>query len=290
MTPLRAKMIHEMRLRRFAHKTQKAYISAVADLARFYNSSPDQIDSEKIKAYLVYLEHDRKLSWSTCNVAAAGLRFFYTQVLGNEAMDLFIPRRKKQKKIPEILTFNEVERLFVNTGRAKHRVLLMTTYAGGLRVSEVVRLKITDIDSERMTIRVEQGKGNKDRYTILSSRLLEELRMYWRMCHPKTWLFPSTSPERHVSIETAQRIYYQAKLRAGIKKGKGIHTLRHCFATHLLEQGTDPRTIQTLLGHRSIITTMTYMQVTQKRLLSIKSPLDLIQIPKDMPHVHEDQG
>ena len=274
MTPLRATMIKEMKLQRFSPKTQRAYIEAVAGFARFYNQSPADMNEERIRRYLLYLLDERKLAWSSCNVVISGLRFFYTYVLKHDSTHLVMPPRKRQKKLPEILTTEELVRLFNHAGAPKKRVLLMTTYAAGLRVSEVVRLKTTDIDSGRMTIRVEQGKGNKDRYTLLSSHLLKELRLYWRMYHPKQWLFPSWDYNRPLSVSTAQKIYTAAKKKAGITKGNGIHTLRHCFATHLLEAGVDPRTIQILMGHRSITTTMTYMRVTNKRLTSIKSPLD----------------
>ncbi len=281
MTPLRQKMINEMVLRRFSPKTQEAYVSAVAGLARFYKQSPEKIDKERIKAYLVHLMQDRKLSWSSCNVAVSGLRFFYTQTLGMDSMFLSIPPRKKDNRLPEILSAEELERLFSALTNQKHRTLLMTTYAAGLRVSEVVSLKVTDIDSKRMMIRVQQGKGSKDRYTILSKRLLTELRIYYKMYRPPVWLFSSSNPEQPLSDRAAQRIYYHAKDKAGIKKGKGIHTLRHCFATHLLEAGVDLRTIQMLMGHSSIMTTMVYLQVTRKHLSSTQSPLDLLEIPQN---------
>ena len=258
MTPLRQKMINDMRLRRFSVKTQQAYVQAVAGLARYFNQSPDRLDKEDVRAYLLHLLQDRELSWSTCNVAAAGIRFFYTQILHRESMSLAIPPAKNKKQLPQILSAREVERLFACTANPKHRVLLMTTYAAGLRVGEVVRLKVTDIDSDRMLIRVEQGKGNKDRYTVLSKRLLEELRHYWKLYRRKPWLFPAKDPSKPMPIGTAQRIYYSAKKRANIQKGKGIHTLRHCFATHMLELGEDLHTIQKLLGHRSIVTTTAF--------------------------------
>jgi len=278
MTPLRQKMINDMKLRNFSPRTQYAYESAVAGLAQFFNCSPDMLNNENVQAYLVYLMEDRKLSWSSCNIVISGLRFFYDVTLSKQSMSLTIPPRKKKKYLPEILSTEELERLFVCACNLKHRSFLMTTYAGGLRVSEVVRLKLTDIDSKRMMIRVEQGKGNRDRYTILSERLLKELREYWKMYHPQLWLFHAKDPKKPMPIGTAQKIYYHAKSTAQIKKGKGIHTLRHCFATHLLEAGVDLRTIQTLMGHTSISTTMMYLQVTRKKLTSIKSPLDLLEI------------
>lgn len=271
-----------MALRRFAPSTQEAYIAAVAGLARYYKQSPEKIDKQMIQDYLLYLMQERNMSWSSCNVAVSGLRFFYTQTLGMDAMFLSIPPRKADSILPEILSAEELERLFSVLTNQKHRTLLMTTYAAGLRVSEVIGLKVTDIDSGRMMIRVTQGKGRKDRYTILSVRLLEQLRMYYRAYRPSMWLFYSgENTKRHVSVNTAQRVYNQAKDKAGITKGKGIHTLRHCFATHLLEAGVDLRTIQVLMGHSSIMTTMTYLQVTRKHLGSVKSPLDLLDISEN---------
>jgi len=172
MKPLRQKMINDMKLRRFAQKTQEAYVSAVAGLAKHYNQSPDLLDKEKIQAYLLHLMDERRLSWSTCNVVVCGIRFFYLQTLGIDSLRLGIPPMRAQAKLPEILSFEEIQRLLKCATSLKNRVLLMTTYAAGLRVSEVVNLKLSDIDSSRMMIRVRQGKGNKDRYSILSSRLL----------------------------------------------------------------------------------------------------------------------
>jgi len=255
----------------------------VAGLARFYHQSPDRIGKEEIQAYLLYLMEEQKLAWSSCNIVVSGLRFFYTQTLGMDSMLLSIPARKKVTQLPEILSHRELEPLFTTAATPKHRALLMSTYAAGLRVSEVVRLRVTDIDSQRMMIRVEQAKGSKDRYTILSQRLLSELRLYWRMYRPPIWLFPGRDPNQPMPVGTAQKIYYHARDMAGIKKGKGIHTLRHCFATHMLEAGVDLRTIQILLGHSSIMTPMVYLQVTTKKLSSTQSPLDLLEIPEKRP-------
>lgn len=280
MKPLRQKMINEMKLRRFAPSTQEAYVSAVAGLAKYYNQSPDRLDKEKIQAYLLHLMDERQLSWSTCNVVVCGIRFFYLQTLGIDSIRLGIPPMRAQKKLPEILSAEEIERLFKCATILKNRVLLMTTYGAGLRVSEVVNLKLSDIDSSsRMMLRISQGKGNKDRYTMLSSRLLTELRAYYREHKPPVWLFYGSHTGAQMSIGTAQKIYYAAKERAGITKQGGIHTLRHCFATHLLEAGVDLRTIQTLMGHASIMTTIGYLRVTSKKLSATKSPLDLIEAP-----------
>ena len=183
--------------------------------------------------------------------------------------------------MPEILSHQELERLFAAAHLAKHRALLMTTYAAGLRLSEVIALKRIDLDSQRQMIRVEQGKGRKDRYTILSPRLLEELRLYWKISRPILYLFPG--PSRPMDSSAAQKIYYAAKQRAGIEKGMGIHTLRHCFATHLLEAGVDLPTIQRLMGHTSILTTMRYLQVRRQHLDAHASQFDLLRLPDKMP-------
>ncbi len=283
MGQLRTRMQTAMKLRNFSPRTQDAYLGAVTGLAKFYNRAPDLITSEEVQSYLLYLLEDRGLSWSSCNQAISGFRFLYTQTLGKKSTSFFIPPRKREVRLPEIFSSRELGRLFFSASTFSHRVLLMTTYAAGLRVSEVVRLRVSDLDSDRKLIRVEQGKGNKDRYTLLTIRLLEELRNYWRAVRPKTWLFSG----KHLKggpmpIGTAQKIYYQAKANAGLRKGKGIHTIRHCFATHLLEAGWDLRTIQTLMGHTSILTTMVYLQVTRKRLDSLQNPFDLLDFsPKD---------
>jgi integrase/recombinase XerD len=279
MTPLRQKMVNDMKLRRLAPKTQEAYVDAVAGLAKHYNQSPELLDRDKLQSYLLYLMEERRLAWSTCNVAVCGIRFFYTQTLGIDSMHLGIPPMRSQKKLPEILSSEEIVRLFKCASNLKNLTVLMTTYGAGLRVSETVNLQLSDIDSKRMTIRVRQGKGNKDRYTVLSERLLTELRAYWRQYKPAYWLFYGTYTKRQMSIESAQEIYYNTKERSGITKKGGIHTLRHCFATHLLEAGVDLRTIQSLMGHASIMTTMNYMRVTRKKLAATRSPLDLIETP-----------
>lgn len=281
MTPLRALMIKQMEVDRLAPKTQEAYLGAVKGIARFYHRSPDQLDGHEIKNYIHYLLEERKLAWSSVNVAVNALAFLYVKTLGRERPDLKLPPCRTRIKLPEILSGDELERLFAAPTHPKHRALLMTTYAGGLRVSETVHLKLTDVDSQRMVIRIEQSKGAKDRYTMLSTRLLEELRGYWRACRPILWLFPGRERDRPMHITTAQRIYTQARQLAGIARGKGIHTLRHSFATHLLEAGVDLRTIQSLLGHASLSTTMRYLKVERSRALATASPLDLIKVPED---------
>jgi site-specific recombinase XerD len=281
MTAMREQMVKEMTVRRLSANTQRSYLSAVSGLAQYYNLSPEKIDKQMIRDYLFHLMQGRKLQWSTCNVILNGLRCFYTKVLSMDAGSLSIPPCKKVHKLPEILSTEELESILAATSNQKHRTLLMTTYAAGLRLSEVVHLKLTDIDSKRMMIRVRQGKGSKDRYTILSKRLLEELRIYWKGYRPSEWLFSGKNPEQPMPTSTAAAIYYNAKDKAGIRKGKGIHTLRHCFATHMLEAGVDLRTIQVLMGHSSIMTTVVYLKVTRKHLSSTQSPLDLLNIPQN---------
>ncbi len=280
MTPMRQKMIKEMSLRRFSEKTQKSYLSSVTGLARYCKLSPEKINKQMIEEYMLHVMQERKLKWGSCNTILVGLRFFYIKMLGLDSLFINIPINKKGSELPEILSSDELERLFTVMTNQKHRTLLMTAYAAGLRVSELVNLKLADIDSKRMMIRVHQGKGRKDRYTILSKRLLKELRIYCKMYSPHLWLFTGRNPEQPLPSGTAQKIYYKAKDRAGIKKGKGIHTLRHSFATHLLEAGVDLRTIQVLMGHSKIMTTTIYLQVSKKHLSSTQSPLDLLEIPE----------
>lgn len=284
MTPMRQKMIKEMTLRRFSPKTQKSYLSSVTGLARYFKLSPEKINQEMIEEYMLHVIQERKLKWGSCNTILVGLRFFYIKMLGMDSLFINIPINKKGSELPEILSSDELESLFTVMTNQKHRTLLMTAYAAGLRVSELVNLKLADIDSKRMMIRVHQGKGRKDRYTILSKRLLKELRIYWKMYSPNLWLFSGRDPEQPLPSGTAQKIYYKAKERAGIKKGKCIHTLRHCFGTHLLEAGVDLRTIQMLMGHSNIKTTIIYLQLSKKHLSSTQSPLDLLEIPEGQNH------
>ena len=277
MGALRTKMIEEMRLRNFSPRTQQSYLSAMVGLVKHYRRAPDQLTQDEIRSYLLHLEK-RGLSPSSRNVAISGLKFFYHQMLGWNEKQLFIPPRKRSWQLPEVLGQKEVERLLLAAVKHRDRCLLMTAYATGLRVSELVRLKVSAIDSERMMVRVEQGKGRKDRYTILSQRLLSELRSYWKEHRSPTYVFPNRKGGP-ISIDYAQRIYNLAKLKAGVHKGKGIHTLRHCFATYLLEAGVDLRTIQTLLGHNSMGSTERYLQIRQHKLTTTANPLDLLRLP-----------
>jgi integrase/recombinase XerD len=279
MTPLRREMIDNMSVRGMAETTKKAYLQAVMGLARYYRRAPDQLTDREVQQYLLHLMQERHLSWSSCSVATNGLRFLYRVTLNRRDAEFCIPRAKAPLRLPEILSREEIERLLAGATEPKHRTLLMLTYSAGLRLSEVAHLKVSDIDSGRMSVRVDQGKGKKDRYTVLSKRMLRELRGYWLAYRPREWLFTGRDPTRPMHPKTIQRIFHLAKDRARISKPCGIHALRHAFATHLLEAGTDVHTIQRLLGHGHISTTMRYFHLTQKHLLGTGSPLDLLDSP-----------
>ena len=280
MTPLRAKMIRELELHRKSPRTIGPYVAAVAQLAKHYGRSPDTISIEEIREFLHYLITVRKVAYSTCNQKLAGIRFFYRHVLGQQDLALRVPA-KRSGRLPEPLSRGEIARLLEATGNRKHRVMLMTAYGGGLRVSELVRLKPRDIHSERMLIRVEQGKGRKDRYTLLSPRLLEELRAYWLEFRPQRWLFEGRQAGRHLAAATVPKFFHRAKQRSGIRHGNGIHCLRHSFATHLMEAGVPLPVVQRLMGHASLTTTARYLHVTSQHLESIRSPLELLRPPED---------
>jgi site-specific recombinase XerD len=287
MSKLRKKMVREMELREFSVNTQRAYLAAIEGLARFYRRSPDKIVQKEIEDYLLYLKNMTKLSYNTRNQITSGLKFFYNQALKMKDIKLELPVKTGQRILPEVLSMEEVSRLINATDNLKHRVLLKMTYGGGLRLNEVIRLKPEHIDSQRMLIRVEQGKGRKDRYTLLSKKFLPELRYYYDICRPKNWLFPNKNHQKHIDPTTAQRVYKKAKANAKITKGKGIHTLRHCFATHLLEMGCDIQIIKNLLGHQSLSTTMIYLHVSKKHLTSLRSPLDLLEDKKNGQNTRE---
>jgi len=272
-------MIRDLQIRRLADRTQQSYVQAVAGLAQYYKQSPDQIDDQKVQNYLLHLLNKRNLSWSTCDLYAAGISFFYRVTLKRPASRFTLPPRRHAQNLPEILSAQELERLFAAAIHPKHRLILMTAYAGGLRLNEIRHLQVTDIDSQRMMIRVRQGKGNKDRYTLLSHRLLQELRAYWKLQRPPVWLFPSPDPCKPLHARSLHGLFTQAKRKAGIRKRGALHMLRHCFATHLLEAGTDLRTIQILMGHRSIQSTARYLQLVDHKRQGTASPLDLLKPP-----------
>lgn len=287
MSPLRQQMHDAMLVRGFAARTRQAYIEAIAKLARFYPIRPDGLTPEQVEAWLLHLVRDRHLSFSTVNQAAAACRFLYGTVLKRDMAVFAVPMAKAPQRQPEILARAELAALFAACRSPKSRVLLQTAYAAGLRVSEFCALQLSDIDSQpdRMCLHIRQGKGGQDRYTLQPPTLLETLRLYWRAYRPQVWLFPNRQGSGPIDIKGAQRRFYQARDTAGIGKSGGIHTLRHAFATHLLEAGVDLVTLQKLLGHHQVATTSLYLHVvsTQWRPPATANPLDLLAaLPK--PH------
>nr|WP_028215428.1 site-specific integrase [Paraburkholderia mimosarum] len=277
MTPLRRRMIEDMRVRNLAANTQRLYVSYVSAFARHFGRSPELLGPEEIRAWQLHLV-DAQRSRSTLVLATAALRFLYTVTLKRGWEIDEIAMSKKPRKLPVILSPDEVTRLLEAIPSIKSRVILMTAYAGGLRISEATCLKVSDIDSQRMVLRVEQGKGQTDRYVMLSPRLLDVLREYWRMGRPQHWLFPGRFPDQPIGPAVVRRACQDARRRAGISKTVTPHMLRHAFATHLLESGTDVRTIQLLLGHRSLATTSTYLKVATSTVCAATSPLDRLSL------------
>jgi site-specific recombinase XerD len=267
-------MIQDMQFRRLAPKTQQMYVSAVAGLATYYKCSPDTLSDQQVQDYLLHRLQEEGLAWSTCDTHAAAFTFFYRSTLRRPLSQFKLPMRQHQHRLPEILNAQELERLFAATPNLKHRAMLMAAYGGGLRSHEVVHLKLTDIDSQRMVIRIEQGKANKDRYTLLPQRLLHELRTYWKQYRPVVWLFPGQDPLTPLDPRSLQKIFLQAKDRAHIHKAGGVHSLRHGFGTHLLEAGEDLRKIQLLMGHHSVLTTERYLRTASQSAQGTTSPLD----------------
>jgi integrase/recombinase XerD len=280
MTPLRQRMLDAMVQRGFALRTQESYVEAVARMAKYYRRDPATLAADEVQAYLLHLRQERHLSFSTVNQAASANRFLYEVVLGHERVRFPIPHAKAPQKQPQVLARAELAALFTACHYPLHRALLQTIYAGGLRVSEACALRVADIDSQpdRMCLRIEQGKGARDRYTLLAPTLLAVLRGYVRSCRPRIWLFPNREGTAGISVTTALRAYHAAGHGAGITKPGGVHLLRHCFATHLLEGGVDLFTIQKLLGHGHISTTGRYLHLISPQFTAPKDvdPLDLL--------------
>lgn len=276
MTPLRQRMIEDMQLRNFAPGTQQNYVRYVAQFAKYFRRSPEHLDLEAVRQYQLHLLNERKLSPESVNVFVSAVRFLYLVTLEMSWSENAFPRPMRPSTLPVVLSCEELMQFFDYVPGLKYRAALMTCYGTGLRVSEVAALKVADIDSSRMLIRVEQGKGGKDRYVPLSPRLLEVLRRYCRAFHPREYLFPSWLGSRHLSVASLQDACREAAKRAGLQKKLTPHTLRHCFATHLLENGTDIRIIQVLLGHSRIDTTARYASVSPPLLAATVSPLDVL--------------
>jgi integrase/recombinase XerD len=274
MTPLRQRMLDDMQVRNFALNTQKAYLDRVSQFARYFGQSPEVLGPDAVRRYQLYLVQEKHASWSQVAQSVAALRFLYRVTLRKPWVVERLPLPKVPKKLPVVLTAAEVAQLLGAVRNLKHRALLMTAYAAGLRVSEVVGLEVSDIDSQQMLIRVRQGKGRKDRFVMLSPRLLEVLRAYWKRYRPQKLLFPGRRPDVAIRTRQVYRIVREVCQAAGITKHATVHTLRHSFATHLLDGGMDLRTIQVLLGHSSVRTTALYTHVSTRRLQTVTSPLD----------------
>lgn len=274
MTSLRQRMLADMKLRNLAPGTQGLYLTRVARFAAHYDQCPSQLGAEDVKTYLHHLIETQDVSWSFFNQAVCALRFLYQVTLERPEMIPHLPFPRQEKRLPTVLSEEEVTRFFQAVTHSRDRVVLLTLYACGLRISEALSLKPADIDSDRMLIHVRQGKGNRDRMVMLSPKLLDELRLYVRWVRPHHWLFPGPDPTKRLCNRTLQRTCRLTGERAGITKRVTPHVLRHSFATHLLDAGTDLRVIQTLLGHRSLSTTAVYTHVSTRRLQATTSPLD----------------
>jgi integrase/recombinase XerD len=277
MTPLRRRYIEDLRLKNFSPNTIRVYMHAVAAFARFFGRSPEALGEEDVRTYLVHLVSERRLSRSQYVLQLNALRHLYQDTLGRPNSLADLPRPKREQRLPVVLSRDEVRRLFSVVTNLKHRALFMVAYDAGLRLSEILSLRAEDIDSQRRVIRVRQGKGHKDRYARLTPELLGLLREYWRAYRPPAWLFPGASPDKQYDLATPGQVLKQACRRAGITKRISMHTLRHSFATHLLESGTNLRVIQKLLGHGSINTTALYTHVSLQEAHEAPSLMALIE-------------
>ena len=269
------RMDQELKLRGYGARTRKAYLGHIARFINFYGKEPQDLGEAEIRRYVLHLLDERK-SHTYANQCISALKFLYGKVLKQSSSIVNLPRPKKERKLPDVLSRAEVLRIFEAISNLKHRALLMMVYSAGLRVGEVVRLQVEDVDSERRLLHVRQGKGRKDRYVMLSEVALETLRDYWRAYRPRKWLFPGQREGRHLHERTVEKILKQACRKAGIRKDVSVHTLRHSFATHLLEAGIDLRYIQEMLGHKSSKTTEIYTHVSKRNIATIRSPLDEI--------------
>ena len=276
MTPLRQRMLEDMSIRNLTENTQLSYLQQVSLYAKYFHRSPASLGPQEVRDYQVYLTMTRKLSASSISTATSALRFLYKVTLKQNWAPDDIAMPKKPFKLPVVLSPAEVTHFLDCIASVKHRTLLMTAYAAGLRVSEVTHLKVNAIDSQRMMLRVDQGKGRKDRYVMLSPRLLDVLRAYCKLERPSTWLFPGDIPGQPITKGAVEQACQKAHRVSGITKPITPHSLRHAFATHLLESGTDVRRIQLLLGHRSLATTSRYLKIATSTVCATTSPLDLL--------------
>ncbi len=273
ISPLRRRMAGDMTIRGFTPSTQRGYLAAVENFTAFLGRSPDGATAEDLRRYQLHMRSSGA-SATTMNAAVSALRFFFTVTLGRDDARVGMTTVREPRKLPVVLSPEEVARLLDAAPGLKYRAAFSVAYGAGLRASEVVSLKLADIDSSRMVIRVEQGKGRKDRYAMLSEHLLHLLRTYWKASRPQGWLFPGQNPVNPLTTRQLRRAFDGAKAAAGIDKRVSLHTLRHCFATHLLEQKVDIRVIQVLLGHKKLDTTARYSQVASTTLRAVRSPLE----------------
>jgi site-specific recombinase XerD len=284
MGELKDKMKKDMELKNLSKRTIKTYLYCVKNFARHYGKSPELMDDNTIRDFLHYLLTEKNASQAALAQHYSALKFFYQTTLGRDWDTLKIPRSRRIKKLPVVLSQEEVGDVLGKVQNLKDLAILMTIYSGGLRLSESLNLKVSDIDSQRMMIRVCQGKGNKDRYTLLGKRALEVLRVYWKRYRPKELLFPSRiRPGNPIDATRVQKAFHEALVKTKIQKKASVHTLRHSFATHLLEEGVEIPYIQTLLGHSDSRTTSIYLHVARKKLLKVVSPIDLLGKETDKP-------
>jgi integrase/recombinase XerD len=276
MTPLRQRFTDDLTLRNYAPRTVQSYVACIAAFARHFGRSPEHLGAEDIRQYQLHLVQVKKASWSTFNQAVCALRLLYGVTLGRPGLVSMIPYGKKPRRLPAVLSRAEVVALFAGLPDNRLRLLVRAAYACGLRVAEVVHLRVADIDSQRRVVHVRQGKGRKERLVPLSPLLLEELRAYWRRYRPHDWLFPGQQPGQPVCIGTVQRAFSQVVRRLHGSKKVSMHTLRHSYATHQLEAGVDVVTLQRLLGHRHLQTTALYLHVSTAQLQRVPSPLDAL--------------
>jgi integrase/recombinase XerD len=280
MSTLRQRMTEDMQLRNLALNTQSSYLQQVSCFARHFGKSPAELGEEDIRAYQIYLTAEKKLSPGSIHTAIAALRFLYKVTLRRDwTVEDVLPLPKKPQTLPIVLSPGEVQQFLACVKSVKHRAILTTCYAAGLRISEAVHLKPAAIDSQRMVIRVEQGKGQKDRYVMLSPALLEILRGYYRLARPREWLFPGDRPAEPITRDAVGDACQKALRLSGLSKPVTPHGLRHAFAVHLLEAGADVRTIQLLLGHRSLATTAQYLRLATNKVCATASPLELLPRP-----------
>ena len=282
MTALRRRMLEDMQVRHLSGGTQQVYLQHISRFARYFGRSPAELGPEEIRAYQLYVTKEKQLTPSTLVIVVAALRFLFLYRVTLQktwVIEAVIPAPKKPQRVPVVLSPAEVVRLLDSVKNLKHRTILTTCYAAGLRISEAVRLTVPAIDSQRMVLRIVQGKGQRDRYVMLSPKLLAMLRDWWRVSQPQHWLFPGHHPERPTTSRVVDRACRQARRRSRLSKPVTPHSLRHAFAVHLLEAGTDVRTIQLLLGHRSLATTARYLRIATSTVCSTASPLDLLPRP-----------